>query len=160
MALRRLGFEVAAVALPHEDPALNVLFDRQRARCGVHVIPVGPTATPACVRWLRQGGVLGLLGDQAYGADSVRVPFGRGLLRAPRGPAVLSLRTGAPVLPTFVIREAPGRLRMRISAAIAPEEACGPDRVADLTRRYAAALHEGIQRVPEQWIWLQRIETA
>ena len=126
----------------------------------MHVIPLGRAATPACVRWLRQGRVLGLLGDQAYGADSVQVPFGRGRLRLPRGPAVLSLRTGALVFPTFVIREAPGRLRLRIRTAIRPEEAQGSDRAADLTRRYAAALYEGIQHVPEQWIWFQRIETA
>lgn len=158
VAMRRLGCRIAAVALPHQDRSINELFTRQRERCGVDSIPLGPAAAAACLDRLREGGLVGLLGDQVFSGSSLDVRFSQGRLRVPRGPAVLSLRAGAPVLPVFILREGPGRLRMRLEPAILPVAAVGPDRVATLTQRYADVMARYVAQYPEQWVMFQRLE--
>ena len=161
--LARMGFPTHVVALPHRDPRVNAFFDEQRARCGVGVVPLGPRATRHSMDLLRAGEVLGILGDREFGDNGITVSlFGRQAL-VPRGPAVLSLRTGAPVIPIFFIREAPGQFRFYVEPAIrppAPMQNGGavPHAVQALTQRYTDRLAAYIKRFPTQWVVFQPFE--
>jgi KDO2-lipid IV(A) lauroyltransferase len=149
-----MGQPVTAVALPHPEARLDWLFNRQRQRSGVGVIPLGPKAARRCLEALRRGQVLGLLADREFGRNGVEVQvWGRTLL-LPRGPATLSLRTGAPVVPTFLLREGPWRFRLCCEPPIWPPAHAGrPEQaVRALTHAYAAAWSRYVERVPEQWL--------
>jgi KDO2-lipid IV(A) lauroyltransferase len=155
MLIRQMGFPVSVVALPHPDPRTDRLFTRQRQRCGVGVIPLGAGAARQSLRRLTQGDLLGVSGDWDVAGDGVAVPFGAGSLAMPRGPAVLSLRSGAPVIPTFLIREGVWAFRLFIEPPIWPEHDGAPEGAAQpLTRRYAAVLERYVKRFPEQWLLL------
>lgn len=154
--LRRLGFPVTAVALPHEDPRMNRLFDAQRHRCGIQVIPLGPQAAARSLQRLRAGECLGLLGDRAFADNNLTVSwFGR---RAwlPRGPATLSLRSRAPIVPTFLIREGPWKFRFCFETPIDPgSHTEGDQAIQQLTEAYAATLERRLRRHPDQWLMFQ-----
>lgn len=152
MAIRALlRCPVAALAQPHEDPRINRLFDRQRWHGGVAVIPVGPQAAMRSLQVLRGGGVLGLLGDWPFSDPGVAVTlFGRRAM-VPLGPAILSLRAQAPIVPCACVRLAPGRFRMRFDAPIEPPRA-GAQAAGPLAQRYAAALEGVIRQAPTQWV--------
>lgn len=150
MLIRRMGFPVSVAVLPHPDPRTDRLFTRQRQRCGVSVIPLGAGAARQSLRRLTQGDLLGVSGDWDVAGDGVAVPFGAGSLTMPRGPAVLSLRSGAPVLPTFLIREGVWAFRLFVEPPIRPDA----ETVASLTQRYAAILERYVKRFPEQWLLL------
>jgi len=148
ISLHRAGYAVSAVALPHENPRVNALFDRQRRRCGVEVVPLGLGAGSRCLEALRSGRLLGIAGDREFGRNGIRVDFlGRSTV-LPRGPATLSLRARAPVVPMFLVREGPWRFRFHVEPPILPERAT----VEQLTQRYAAAIERHVRRFPEQWI--------
>jgi KDO2-lipid IV(A) lauroyltransferase len=69
--------------------------------------------------------------------------------------AVLALRTGAPVLPVFTWREAWGRHRVAIGAAIeVPSGLPIGTAIVELTRRCTAAIEDAIRARPEQWLWM------
>ena len=151
--IRRLGLPVTLVVLPHADPRTDRLFTRQRQRCGLNVIPWGAQATGCCLRRLKAGDLLGVLGDWDVTGAGLPVPFGSGSLTMPRGPAVLSLRSGAPVLPVFLIREGRWAFRLFIEPAIWPDGSdSGDAAVRSLTRRYADVLERYVRRFPEQWL--------
>jgi len=154
--LHRLGFPVTAVALPHEDVRMNRLFDAQRQRCGIQVIPLGHHAAARSLQCLRAGECLGILGDRAFADNNVTVSWlGRRAL-LPRGPATLSLRSRAPIIPTFLIREGPWKFRLCFEAPIDPtSHAEGDQAIRQLTEAYAVALERRLRRHPEQWLMFQ-----
>jgi KDO2-lipid IV(A) lauroyltransferase len=98
VTLSRLGFPVSVIARTHPDPRTNALFVRQRQQCGVRVIPLELGVTHHALRSLANGHFLGMLGDRDFMGNGVPVTFGTGSLTIPRGPAVLALRSGAPIL--------------------------------------------------------------
>ena len=154
-AIRGLGLPTSVVALRHEDARLDRLFNEQRARCGVGVIPSDVSSTRESLGLLRRGGWLAMLGDRDFGATGVEVDWFGGRARLPRGPALLSLRTGAPVVPVFMIREGPGRFRLHSEPAILPQSGAPPQAIRDLTQRYARVLESYIRRYPTQWLVMQ-----
>jgi cell wall-associated NlpC family hydrolase len=67
---------------------------------------------------LKRGGVIVLLSDWGYKPDGIPCKlFGR-WTTLPSGPAVLSARGNAPIVPFFVRREAPGKFRILFGAPI------------------------------------------
>ncbi len=155
--VRRMGFPVAALVLPHQDPGTDRIFNAQRERCGVVAIPLGAGAVKRAVQWLRVGGLLGILGDMDLSQDGLEATVCGRPVSLPRGPAVLSIRTGAPVVPVYLIREGPGAFRLCIEPPIWPSLA-EEGAVARLTGAYAAVLERYVRRFPDQWLLFQQIE--
>ena len=159
--LQRMGFPVTAVVLPHEDPRMDRLFNAQRRRNGIDVIPLGSHATSQSIRALRAGKLLGLLGDQDFTDKGVKVLFCGAPVILPRGPAILSVRSQAPVVPTFLIREGPWRFRLCCEAAIWPARDQKPaEAVQALTHAYATVLGRYVRQYPEQWPIFRSVFTA
>ncbi len=156
--LRRAGFPMSVVALAHTNRRINRLFDDQRRRLGTEVIPLGPHTVSRCLSALQRGHLLGLVADRGYGTDGVVVELFGHRWMMPRGPAVLSLRSGAPVLPTFIIRQAPGSLHLFIEPPIWPSQGPGDEQhVVQLTQTYAQALERYVRQFPTQWLMFQAL---
>ncbi len=156
--IRRMGHRVAAVALPHEDPRMDRLFNRQRRRCGIEVIALGRDATRRSLHVLRRGHLLGILGDRAFADNGMSVPFGGGTMTLPRGPALLSLRGRAPIVPTFLIREGLWKFRLCFEPPVWPPMTDRGERaVRSLIQSYAASVERYVKRFPEQWLMFQPV---
>ncbi|MBI3324090.1 MAG: lysophospholipid acyltransferase family protein [Candidatus Omnitrophica bacterium] len=155
VALSRLGHRFAVVALPHTDPRVNAWFNVRRQAAGIEVVAPGPGATGRCVSLLRDGVLLGVVGDREFGFGGIEVSlFGR-RVRIPRGPALLSLRCGVPAIPTFVIRESFGRFRLFLEPPIRPET--GPGGMKALAQQYADVIERYLRRFPEQWLMFREL---
>lgn len=153
--LRRMGFPVSVVALRHADAGTDRLFNRQRVRCGIHVIPVGSDAAQQSLQSLRAGHLLGLIGDREFSHHGmVLTLFGRAVT-LPRGPAALSLKSHAPVIPTFLIREGTWKFRLSFEPPIPPPAHGAAHAIAALTTAYAAVFERYLRRFPTQWLMFQ-----
>ena len=97
------GWKVAAVAERLEPPELSEWFLELRQQLGMEIIPLDSAAPrrnrprPSCA-----AKILCLLCDRDLSGTGVEVEFFGERTRLPGGPAVLALRTGAPLLPTAV----------------------------------------------------------
>ena len=159
--IRRMGFPITVVALPHDDPRVDHLFNRQRLRCGVGVIPLGVGAAQRSLQSLRDGQFLGLLGDWEFSGKGLLVPVFKRQITLPRGPAVLSLRSQAPMVPTFLIREGIWKFRLCFEPPIWPLPQEGREvSVRTLTYMYAAAFERYLRRFPDQWLMFQAVAGA
>ena len=155
--LRRRGIPMSAIALPHADARTNRLFTRQRTRCGVATIPLGEDAARHGLARLRQGDALGVLGDREFAGHGISaVLCGRPVV-FPRGPAILSLRSRAPIVPLFLIREGLWQFRLCVEPPLQP-----PSMRADLdgiirhlTQAFADILSGYLRRAPDQWLMFQ-----
>lgn len=158
VTVRRMGIPLTAVALPHQDPRMDRLFNQQRQRCGVDVIPLGPDAAQLSLRLLRRGSVLGLLGDREFTQHGIAVPVGNGQLLLPSGPAILSLRSQAPMVPLFLLREGVWKFRFCIEPPIWPSaRGSTTASIRQLTGTYAAVLERYLKRFPDQWLMFRPI---
>lgn len=154
--LRPLGTGLTVVAEPLEPPDLFDWFVELRREIGMEVVPLGPSATGAVLRALRDNRVVCLVCDRDLTGDGVAVEFFGEQTTLPGGPATLALRTGAPVLPVGNYILGGGRHRVRIGAPV-PIERTGRTRddVRRVTQELAHRLEALIRAAPEQWLLMQ-----
>lgn len=105
------------------------------------------------LRALKKNLFLGIVGDQGMPNSGYSCPFlGRRAWTSPM-PALLSYRTGAPIITATTHREN-GRYRIHYSAPIFPNlEAPQAEEVDRMMRKALALLEEDIVQHPDQWLW-------
>jgi KDO2-lipid IV(A) lauroyltransferase len=149
------GVPLTAVVESLEPPDVYEWFVALREQCGVHVIALGPKAGPAVLRALADNHVVCLLCDRDIAGGGVPVEFFGEMTTLPGGPALLSLRSGAPVLPTAVYYEGSRRRAVIRPALDTARRGKLRDDVARITKDLATELEVLIRRAPEQWHLLQ-----
>jgi lauroyl/myristoyl acyltransferase len=146
------GRPVTTVAERLKPESLYDRFVAYRESIGISVLPLtgGRPPLPALEERLRGGGLVCLLADRDLSKRGIEVSFFGGRTRMPGGPALLSLRTGAPLLAARVWYDGP---YTRVSI-VGPLEG---DDVATRTQAVADTLGEGIAAHPQDWHMLQRM---
>lgn len=103
LARHQLVEGLAAIALPAGDESVDRLLAELRGAAGAASIPWQGAARGA-LRHLRDGGVVGVVGDRDYTGTAIAVRVGGRVLRAPTGPADLARRAGCPLVPMACLR--------------------------------------------------------
>ncbi len=157
--LSLLGFPVHAVVLTHQNPQVDAFFSRQRSRVGVQGIPLKPQgirqAVESSLAVLRRGQILGLVGDRDYLDHGIPLPlFGR-TLKVPTGPASFSLKTGAPIVPGFLVREGKSYRFILEKPIFPPQTADHEQAQRELTQACLEAMARYIRQYPTQWYMFQ-----
>jgi len=145
--LSSLGYRVSAVVLPQRLAALDHLFDSQREKHGLHVIPLGSSAF-GLVHCLRRGELVALLGDRDFTEHGINVEFFGRPARMPVGPAWLASKTGAAIVPCFVSRMVDDSFLFHAHAPIRVEKGTPVEQTQKLI---CAAMEEEIAEQPYQW---------
>jgi lauroyl/myristoyl acyltransferase len=146
---------VTAVVERLDPPALFDWFAEFREGIGMQIVPLGPDAGRATVAAVKAGRVIALLCDRDIGRGGVEVEFFGERTTLPSGPAVLALRTGAPLLPTAVYDDGPGH--RGVVRPPVPAERTGSFRgdVTRVTQALAVELEALIRSAPAQWHLMQ-----
>jgi KDO2-lipid IV(A) lauroyltransferase len=155
VAHRLTGYPLAIVVRPLDSPWLNALAGRLRGKSGVELIAKRGALRPV-LRALGEGRMVGILLDQnASRRESVFVPFFGRPASTSKSLALLAVRTGAPVLPIFIHRDARGGHRITVHAPLSvPAPNAGEQAVLELTMRCTAAIEAAVREAPEQWLWI------
>ena len=146
-----LGYPMALVAQLHPDAITNELFLRPRVHCGLETVDVFTAVRPA-YRRLRENGVVALMADRDITGTGVTVTFFGRPVRFPKGPARLSLGSGAPAVFTFLRRRADRSYDQKFLPPVYPEPSGDRDRdVLRLTQRYADIIARQVAEDPTQY---------
>lgn len=154
------GWPVTTVAERLRPERLYQRFVAYRESLGIRIIPQRGGAQPpleALQDGLRHSHIVPLLADRDLTARGIEVQFFGGRTRIPAGPAILALRTGAPlfVVSMWYEPDAPcGHLHGPLSI---PEGGALDQRVRVLTQRVADQLAAGIAAHPADWHMLQKL---
>ncbi len=143
-----------AIAFPLKNELLNTYLWRHREQLSLKLIP-RKRAVRETLRALKNNQAIGFFADQNAGSEGVFVNFLGKPASAVRGPAVLTLRTGAPLIFSLSIRQPDDRHYIYISPAIYPEPT--DDFESDVERyttQMLKQLETYIHKYPEQWLWL------
>jgi KDO2-lipid IV(A) lauroyltransferase len=150
------GYPLSVVARPLDNPALDDLVVRARARSGLRVIPKRD-AVRGVRAALARGECVGILLDQDAGRAGVFVPFLGCAASTSRALAVLALKTRAPVVPAFLHRLPGGAHELVLEPAIPLVTSGDLERdIVENTARFTAALERHVRLRPEQWFWVHR----
>ncbi len=148
------GAATVSVAAMFPNERLNRLITRKRERLGME-IAAREGALKSLIRALKNGGRVALLMDQntriSEGGVFVRF-FGKAATMSPAA-AVLSIRTGAPVIPAFCAAEPDGYYRGYALPPIEPDLPGGADAI---NQKIADAFEAEIRARPGQWLWMYR----
>ncbi|MEK6566453.1 MAG: lysophospholipid acyltransferase family protein [Bacteroidota bacterium] len=138
----------------------NKLIDKKiterRTRLGSRIVPM-EFAVREVLRTLQRGDVVVIAADQAAARESITVNFFGRLVPTFAGPAVFSLKTGAPILMGLVTRQEDGTYSLRFAEVPRDDlKEYSEDAVAELTRRHVAMAESMIRIHPGQWLWMHR----
>jgi lauroyl/myristoyl acyltransferase len=147
------GHQLTVVVEALQPPELFEWFAELRRDLGMHVVPLGPGAGAAVLQALKENHVVCLLSDRDIDRKGVEVEFFGERTTLPAGPAMLTLRTGAPVLPTAVYFTPRLNGHHGIVRPPLPATRRGGLRedVARVSQELAYELELLIRRAPEQW---------
>ncbi len=149
-----VGGDFHALAKPSKLSQLTKALDDMRKRFGIKVIWTGRSMLfKQMLGALRSGGSLGFVMDQKpQGGVGPTVEFMGRPTTFVGGPAVVAVKTGAPVVGVFCMREGPWRYRI-FAKPISVEDS---DSENALTQKMAALIEDVVRTYPEQWAWNYR----
>ena len=110
------------------------------------------TAMRRMMRALKAGEVVSIVAANTEGFEMVEGPIFGGLLPVAVGAPRLAALTGAPLLPTFVVRDPELGFRIIIEAPIALDlKQAADDRTVAAANEYLRRSETWVRRYPEQW---------
>ncbi len=153
-ALCHAGYPVNTIVREADHPGLDRLINEIRAGMGERLLPRQHAIRPA-LQCLRRNEILALLADQNTLRGGIFVPFFGIPAATPTGPATLSIRTGAPLVPIFCVRQPDRTHEILILPPICPDRAAPPEEeIRRLTTAVTATIEAQVRALPEQWTWL------
>ena len=159
--LAKLGYPLSIVALPHQDPKVNQFFNAQREFFGTTVIPT-TTAIRRCLEHLRDNRLLAILAERDFTQHGIPMDFFGYPTMIPKGAAIFSLRTGAPIIPAFFIRTQNDDYDIELLKPIYPpvltKAKYSDSDMVDMMRQYVSIIEQEIRKHPDQWLIFRKFE--
>jgi len=153
-----LELPISVIARPvKKNPWVDRLVSEIRGKTGLEVI-FTEKASRKVIQALSRNRLVGILIDQrAKRSEGVWVDFfGK---KAPTTPslAVLAMRTGAPVIPVFMVRDGFERHRVLIQEPLEMVQSGDVRKDVEInTQRITRTLESMVRRFPDQWFWVHR----
>jgi len=153
---KMIKFPINIVVRPLDFKPLDHFIFNLRTRYGGKIIPK-ERSIHAIIKSLNRGEMVALLMDQNVDwYEGVFVDFMGHRACTSKGLALFALKTEAPVVPVFMIREKSG-LRAEFGPEIVTVKT--GDRQKDIetnTQEYNRVIENFVRRYPEQWFWIHQ----
>jgi KDO2-lipid IV(A) lauroyltransferase len=153
------GYPVNIMINQDSFPRLWKRLNAYQGIVGQKIFPPKPitTSIKKSLNALRRNEVLYLVADEQQRRGGIPVPFFGQRAFTPSGPALFSLKTGAPILPMFVLRENRIQWTLMIGRPVEIERTSDEKRdIEALTAKFTKAIEDFIRQYPNQWTWLNR----
>lgn len=143
------GYRVGGLYRPMDNAFFNSHYVAAISRIGTPLFPRGRKGLADMVRFLRGGGMVGVVLDQAMGDGAPLRFFGHEALTS-LSPAEMALRYDALIVPTYGLRRPDGGFDMVIEAPILHSTA------PEMTQALNDSLEAQVRAHMDQWLWTHR----
>lgn len=153
-----LNREIIALARPlKKHRKLNDFLNALRSSTGLKIIPNEWTGK-AIMRYLKENKIVALLADQREKrSKGVFVDFFGEKVSTNKGPTILAMKTGAPVIPVYLSRNGFLKYTIVCGKPIQIERKGDTENLIETnTRKINAFLETIIMEAPEEWFWVHR----
>jgi KDO2-lipid IV(A) lauroyltransferase len=152
------GIHLVTVAERLKPEKLFLKFLQYRQAMGMEVLPLDGRVMGTLAQRLRQGCLVALVADRDLSRSGIDVDFFGGPSRMPAGPALLALKTKAPLITAFVSYTESG-IHIDFNEVAIPTAGSEQKKVQAVVQLTARHFENGISEHPEDWHMLQRIWT-
>jgi KDO2-lipid IV(A) lauroyltransferase len=153
------GYDVGGIMRPMRDSRVENIFLKKRERMKIKTIYSQPrkTCVETTIRALRNNGMVFIPIDQNFGTGGVFVDFFGRKAATASGPVVLAQRTGAQVLPCFIVRNPDDTHKIIFEPPLALREGKpGQETVALNIQALTAIIEAYIRKYPAEWGWIHK----
>jgi phosphatidylinositol dimannoside acyltransferase len=150
------GIRLVTVAERLKPEKLFLKFLAYRQAMGMEVLPLDGRVLSTLEERLNEGALVALVSDRDLSRSGIEVDFFGGIARMPAGPALLALRTNAPLITAFVSYTQAG-VHIEFRNIILPSSGDESSKVKEIVQLTAQYFEDGISESPEDWHMLQRI---
>ena len=152
------GINLVTVAERLKPEKLFLKFLEYRQAMGMEVLPLDGKVMGTLAQRLGQGALVALVADRDLSRSGIAVEFFGGPSRMPAGPALLALKTKAPLITAFVSYTESG-IHIDFNEVLIPSTGRDDERINQIVQTTAQHFEAGISKHPEDWHMLQRIWT-
>jgi KDO2-lipid IV(A) lauroyltransferase len=152
------GIHLVTVAERLKPEKLFLKFLAYRQAMGMEVLPLDGKVLETLADRLRQGALVALVADRDLSRSGINVDFFGAPSRMPAGPAVLAIKTNAPLISAFVSYTQIG-IHVDFQKVAIPSSGSDEQRVSEIVQSTAKHFEQGISQSPQDWHMLQRIWT-
>jgi lauroyl/myristoyl acyltransferase len=150
------GIPLVTVAERLKPEKLFLKFLAYRQSMGMEVLPLDGRVLGTLAQRLRQGALVALVADRDLSRSGIDVDFFNGTARMPAGPALLALKTQAPLITAFVSYTDFG-IHIDFKNVVLPSAGEENAKVREIVQMTAKHFEDGISQTPQDWHMLQRI---
>ena len=151
------GMKTAAVARPIDFLPVERLFSDLRSRFGTDLIQK-QRGIKRILKAIKDKSLVGILLDQSVDwYEGVFVEFMGRPACTNKALARLALKTGAPVVPAFCVKQPDGRYKIIFDEEVKIQ--ISGDKTIDVeqnTALFTAIIEKHVREYPEQWFWFHR----
>ncbi|GAB4269040.1 MAG: lysophospholipid acyltransferase family protein [Pararhodobacter sp.] len=144
------GFKVGGLYMPMSNPAANRRYVKTIEAVARPLFPRGPEGMSDMIRFLRSGGMLGLLGDHYIKGGEVMDFLGKPA-RTAMSAAKMALKYDALLVPLYATRNPDG-----LSFTIEVEEPIPHSDALTMTQALNDSAAARVRAHMDQWFWLHR----
>ncbi len=154
--LCKMGLPLHVLARPQAVNQMTEFMNSFREKRGVKVIM--EKSISESLKLLAQGKTVGMLSDLNAREWGYQVEFFGRNASFYSSPVILSVRSGAPLIPSFTERQPDGSLLLRFEAPITWEKG---ETMRERVQKYVRRYEEAFRRRPDHWCWFhERYEFA
>ena len=152
------GVPLVTVAERLKPEKLFLKFLSYRESMGMEVLPLDGRVLETLADRLRAGALVALVADRDLSRSGIEVQFFGAPARMPAGPALLAIRTQAPLITAFV-SYTDGGVHIDFKSVMLPSSGSEREMVQEIVQMTAVHFEDGISQQPKDWHMLQRIWT-
>ena len=150
------GIPLVTVAERLKPEKLFLKFLAYRQAMGMEVLPLDGRVLGTLAQRLRQGALVALVADRDLSRSGIDVEFFKGTARMPAGPALLALKTQAPLI-TAIVSYTENGIHIDFKHVVLPSAGEESAKVREIVQMTAQHFEDGISQTPQDWHMLQRI---
>jgi KDO2-lipid IV(A) lauroyltransferase len=155
-ATSQKGYSIDFLVGEQHNLLVDNLMNRYRQLMGIGIIKMG-VATRGVIKALRNNRFVAMLSDQDAGKDGTIVNFFGYPASTPKGPAAFALKTNAPIIMAFIIRQNNRKQRIILTEPIYIRKSKNKvENIKILTQTYTSILEDFIRKYPDHWFWPHR----
>lgn len=152
----QINQKFSVVVKPQRNPYVNKWMNKYRTKWTNDVVPLGVSIRNIFSVLLNKG-IVAMVADQRGPEESLKLEFFGRKTSVYIGPAVLSLKTNAPIIYGLSVRQSDFNYDVKIievDRSNLPEEE--DEKIKILTERMVIILEDIIRQYPEQWLWMHK----
>lgn len=152
------GYRTAAIMRPLKDPRVESYLSAERERYGIHTIKSIPRkeCVVAAIRSLRSNEVIFLPLDQNFGTGGVFVDFFGRKAATATGPVVFSQRTGAAIVPCFIVRQKDNSHKIYFEPEFVLKPGTDEASMVENIQGLTGIIEKYVRAYPAEWSWIHR----